>query len=131
MDALAIEEDVEDDSARRAARAHGVDAIEVEVPPNVGGWAPRHACAVAGDHAQVPARLHARVAASASAQPSRAADRIADALVQWRGRGRGGGGGDVGRGFDRPLAPGARHKLLKISDREKFDEKRSAHRFTN
>jgi hypothetical protein len=126
MDALAIEEDVEDDSARRAARAHGVDAIEV--PPNVGGWAPRHACAVAGDHAQVPARLHARVAASASAQPSRAADRIADALVQWRGRGRGGGGGDVGRGFDR-RAPVARliQYVEKISDREKF-EKRSAHR---
>jgi hypothetical protein len=88
MDAPAIEEDVEDDSARRDARAHGVDAIEV--PPNVGGWALRHACAVAGDHAPVPARLHARVAASASARPSRAADRIANARVQWRGAGRGG-----------------------------------------
>ena len=62
MDAPAIEEDVEDDSARRDARAHGLDAIEV--PPNVGGWALRHAGAVAGDHAPVPARLHARVVLS-------------------------------------------------------------------
>ena len=101
MDALAVEEDFQDDSPRRAARAHGVDAIEV--PPNVAGCAPRHACAVAGVHAPVPARLHARVAASASARPSRAAGRIASARVQWRGRGTGGEEGDVGRGFGRAM----------------------------